>query len=494
MSTTTWPLTVDAYNPLAGQPHPARHPAEGALLAAQPYDLVKTQLRDRALAQFSAAELAEAKPDTLAWLAECAHELIAAARDQALSASAQPAFTQPAEAVVQALLNDVLGMGPIEALLRLPDVEDIAINGPTDIWYRRHGYWERSDATYPDAQSLLLTLNRAIVHTNRQAGPLTPIVDATLRSGHRMSIVTEPVAEPWPVATIRVHRDRGLSLEDLVAGGGQDRITPPSRKLPNYYAHDQGQGLFTGLVASFLHMAVVAGLNLLVVGATGVGKTTVLGALGRMIPTERRVIVIEDTRELRLRVRASEGGAAQNCVYFTTRAESLEGLAPIQQDALVRAALRQRPDALTVGEARGAEVFDLLKSMWTGHRNGLTSIHADSLEDVPNRIRMMLQEARFQTEVSDAAVALWIAKAFDLGIMLRMTETGRRYVEEIAEFTGGVEGHVPVRTGLFAYAPEARRLRCTGHQLHPTHEARLRGEGYSYGAILQAAAERGELG
>ena len=196
---------------------------------------------------------------------------------------------------------------------------------------------------------------------------------------------------------------------------------------------------------------------------------------------------------MRLRARPSDNSAAQNCVYFTTRAETVEGLAPIQQDALVRAALRQRPDALTVGEARGAEVFDLLKSMWTGHRNGLTSIHADSLEDVPNRIRMMLQEARFQTEVTDAAVALWIAKAFDLAVLLRMTETGRRYVEEIAEFTGGVEALVPVRTPLFVYDTGARRLRCTGHYLHPAHEAMLRREGFGYDAILQAAAERGEL-
>lgn len=494
MSHTAWPLTVDAYNPLAGKPQNSPGVADPATPATQLYDRVKTQLRDRALAQFTAAELANAPAAVISWLAQCAHELAAAEKDQLLSAGVPLAFMQPADVLVETLLNDLLGMGPIENLLRLPDVEDIAINGPADIWYRRHGYWERSDETYPDPQTLLLTLNRAIVHTNRQAGPLTPIVDATLRSGHRISIVTEPVAEPWPVATIRVHRDRGLSIEDLIASGGQDRIKPPARRLPNYYAHDQGQGLFSALVASFLHMAVVSGLNILLVGATGVGKTTVLGALGRMIPTERRVIVIEDTRELRLRVRPSEGGAAQNCVYFTTRAESVEGLAPIQQDALVRAALRQRPDALTVGEARGAEVFDLLKSMWTGHRNGLTSLHADSLEDVPNRIRMMLQEARFQTEVTDTAVALWIAKAFDLGIMLRMTETGRRYVEEIAEFTGGVEGSVPVRTCLFAYAPEKKRLRCTGHHLHAGHEARLRSEGYGYGAILQAAAERGELG
>lgn len=494
MSQTAWPISADAYNPLAGKLPPAPGEVTPGESATTPYGRIQAQLRDRALAQFTSADLANARAEVIAWLTECAHELVAAEKDQLLSAGGQMPFTQPAHMIVETLLNDLLGMGPIENLLRLPDVEDIAINGPADIWYRRHGYWERSDATYSDPQSLLLTLNRAIVHTNRQAGPLTPIVDATLRSGHRISIVTEPIAEPWPVATIRVHRDRGLSIDDLVAGGGQDRITPTARRLPNYYAHDQGQGLFSALVASFLHMAVVAGLNVLVVGATGAGKTTVLGALGRLIPTERRVIVIEDTRELRLRARPSETGAAQNCVYFTTRAESVEGLPPIHQDALVRAALRQRPDALTVGEARGAEVFDLLKSMWTGHRNGLTSIHADSLEDIPNRIRMMLQEAHFQTEVTDSAVALWIAKAFDLGIMLRMTATGRRYVEEIAEFTGGVEGSVPVRTSLFTYAPEQKKLRCTGHHLHATHEARLRSEGYGYGAILQAAAERGELG
>jgi pilus assembly protein CpaF len=491
MSQAPWALTAELYNPLAGKPVAN---AGNGLAATPAYDRVLGELRNRALAQFSAVELANAQAATLSWLSECAHELVVAENDQALSAGGKPAFAQPADLVVEALLNDVLGMGPIENLLRMPDVEDIAVNGPNDIWYRRHGYWEQSAAVYPDSQTLLLTLNRAIVDTNRQAGPLTPIVDATLRSGHRISIVTEPVAEPWPVATIRLHRESGLSIEDLISRGGQDRISPPARRLPNYYSHDQGQGLFSALVASFLHMAVVAGLNILVVGATGVGKTTVLGALGRLIPTERRVIVIEDTRELRLRAAPTDTGAAQNCVYFTTRAESVEGLAPIQQDALVRAALRQRPDALTVGEARGAEVFDLLKSMWTGHRNGLTSIHADSLEDVPNRIRMMLQEAQFQTEVSDAAVALWIAKAFDLGIMLRITESGRRYVEEIAEFTGGVEGAIPVRTSLFNYAPEARRVRCTGHYLHATHEAMLHSEGFSYGAILEAASERGELG
>jgi len=194
-----------------------------------------------------------------------------------------------------------------------------------------------------------------------------------------------------------------------------------------------------------------------------------------------------------LKIRGSGTSSANNNVYFVTRPATIEGLAAITQKDLVLAALRQRPDALTVGEARGAEVFDMLKALWTGHRNGLTSIHADSLDDVSNRIRMMLQEAHFETEVAEATVALWIAKAFHLGIMLRRTETGRRYLEEITEFTGGVEGSVPVRVPLFLYDKATRRLRCTGHGLHETHEDMLRQGGYTYDAIVEAARERREL-
>lgn len=477
------------YNPLGNRV------AERAQEALGPgktgHEVALESLRAHALEQFTPAELSQAAPDSApwSWAKEQALAIVRRLNDQSLSAVARPAFESSDDAVVESLLSELFGMGPLDALLRLADLEDIAVNGPQDVWFKRSGAWERSDVRYPNPQTLLLSLNRAIVHTNRQAGPMTPIVDATLRAGHRINIVTEPLAQPWPVACIRLHRSQRLTLSDLVTSGGEDRTRPQPRPLLNYFELDQGRGMLPALAATFLEMAVVSGFNILVVGATGVGKTTVLGALGAMIPPERRVLVIEDTPELKLR---GETTQAENCVYFTTRPESAEGLPAIGQDALVRAALRQRPDALTVGEARGAEVFDLLKAMWTGHRNGLTSIHADSLEDVANRIRMMLQEAEFQTEVTEATVALWIAKAFHLGIMLRMTESGRRYVEEIAEFTGGVEGPVPVRTPLFVYDSAAARLRCTGHRLHESREAMLRAAGYAYDAILQASMEIGE--
>lgn len=490
----TWNSGSDlaAYNPLAVKAMP--NTAAAGSNGKAPYEAALNLLREAATGQngqFTPAELEAQAPETVQWCKAKSFDIVRLLNDRSLSANARPAFEQPDEQIVEALLNDLFGMGPIEALMRMPDVEDIAINGPDDVWYKARGGWVKSDIGYRSAEVLQITLNRAIVHTNRQVGPLAPIVDATLRAGHRINIVTEPLAHPWPVASIRIHRDKSLTMEDLVVSGGQDHSQPEPHRISNYFACDNSQGMFSALSATFLHMAVVAGFNILVVGATGVGKTTVLGALGRMIPADRRILVIEDTRELKIRGNGKNN--ADNNVYFVTRPATVEGLPAITQKDLVLAALRQRPDALTVGEARGAEVFDMLKALWTGHRNGLTSIHAESLDDVSNRIRMMLQEAHFETEVTEATVALWIAKAFQLAVMLRRTETGRRYVEEITEFTGGVEGSVPVRTPLFQYDKATRRLLCTGHGLHETREDMLRQAGYTYDSIVEAALERSEL-
>jgi pilus assembly protein CpaF len=481
----TWSLGPDsAYNPLV--------PANGAAQAAvtgrplDPFEAALAELREAATGpggRFTPAELDAQAPETLAWCRERAGLIVRAVNDRHLSEHARLAFPQPEAVVVEALLDEMLGLGPLEALLKLPDVEDIAINGPHDVWYKARGGWVQSEVRFRSSEALLIALNRALAHTGRQAGPLTPIVDGTLRAGHRLNVVTAPLTDPWPVAALRLRRAHGFSLTDMVASGGEEQAPPAPRRIPNYFEFDRGQGELTPLAAAFLHMAVVAGFNVLVVGETGVGKTALLGALGRCIPADRRVIVIEDTRELLLR----SAGNGANCVYFTTRPPSLEGAPPISQRDLVLAALRQRPDALTVGEARGAEVFDMLKALWTGHRNGLTSIHAHSIAEVTVRISMMLQDSQFQTEVREATIAHWIAKAFSLGLTLRRTPTGRRYLEEIVEFTGQVEGTVPVTTPLFRHDERRNRLVCTGFRLDPRHEAQLRGAGYSYDAVLAEA-------
>lgn len=440
--------------------------------------------------RFTPTEIDSLPEEVAAWCRERAGQLVRDLNDKSWEVRGRAAFEEPSDDVVGRLIDHLLGLGPLEDILRMEGVEDIAINGPSDIWYKAKGNWQRVDHTFRSSQEALIVLNRTIVHSGRQAGPLTPIVDSTMRQGHRINIITSPLTDPWPVASIRIHRDHSLFMEDLVARGGEDKTAIVTPQLPDYFRLDRGTGMFSALGATFMHMAVYAGFNILLVGPTGVGKTTVLGALGRMIPNDRRIVVIEDTRELRMR--GLKNG--DNCVYLLTRPATLEGLPAITQRDLVISALRQRPDALTVGEARGAEVFDMLKALWTGHRNGLTSVHADTIGDVSSRIRMMLQEASFQTEVTEQTVAMWIARAFQIGVTLRRTESGRRYVEEIVEFTGGIEGNVPVTTPLFRYDQTRRRMICTGQRLARHNEAMLREAGVNYEMIVQAGRERGEVG
>jgi pilus assembly protein CpaF len=488
------PRFLTPVNPLPGGAVPPPAPAAAALSAnAVAYQAAVKELWDVVLKEYQPKELRAAGPDAplRAWVRERAEALVDRLNDAAVKAGGQSsAFDLPTAEIVRQLLDEVFELGPLTGLVRTAGVEDIAINGPADVWYKKDGRWFRSEIRFPDADTLRNLLNNYIAQTGRQVDFTHPIVDATLPSGHRVNVVMAPLADPWPVASIRIKRETALEMRDLVATGGEDQGAPPVHAIPDYFRYDQGRGLFTALSAAFLHMAVNAGFNIVVAGATGAGKTTVLSALGRMIPDDRRILIIEDVAELNVRSRGAIG-EANNCVRFLTRAESTEGLAPIGPDALVRAALRQRPDALCVGEARGGEVFDLLKSLRTGHRNGLTSIHADSIEDLPTRIQMMMQEAKLQTRITQEEIAMWIAKAFQLALMLRQTETGRRYVEAIVEFTGGIEGLTPVRTPLFVYDPAARRLRCTGNNLTPQHDLLLQQAGYApgYAAILDAARE-----
>jgi pilus assembly protein CpaF len=225
--------------------------------------------------------------------------------------------------------------------------------------------------------------------------------------------------------------------------------------------------MLNAVAATFLHMAVTAGLNILVVGATGVGKTTVLSTLGELIPRDRRIVVIEDTPELRMR--ETENDKPGNCVYFLTRLRGLEGTSAVTQTDLVRASLRQRPDALTLGEARGGEILDLLKALATGHRNGLTSLHAEGVEEVPIRIKQMFQEADVRVGITNEVVAQWIAQAFHLVISLGIFPDGRRYVKQILEFSGRVEGEQPARQILFRHDRDREELAWTGMRLARTH-------------------------
>jgi Flp pilus assembly CpaF family ATPase len=270
----------------------------------------------------------------------------------------------------------------------------------------------------------------------------------------------------------------------LARGDARATAPPPATVLPDYREYDTREGMLTAPIATFLHMGVEAGYNILLLGKTGAGKTALSAVLLRMLPPDRRVVIIEDTPEL--------PAERRNFQRLLVRPPSLEGLPAITQSDLIQVALRQRPDALTITEARGAEVFDLLKILRTGHRNGLASIHASSIDDLYTRVMQMLQESTLRTEVSAAMAASWIAKAFTLAVTLQQHQ-GRRWVSEVVEFTGGVEGEQPVRRPLFRYDPAARRLLCTGYHISDEHERELNEVGHRYQRVIDLAREMGDL-
>jgi len=384
------------------------------------------------------------------------------------------------EDIVNRVLDIVIGLGPLEALLRMPGVEDIAINGPSESLVFKDGRWHNTSVTFESAEQLIELVNRAMSDTGRQVNVVQPLCDSRLPNLSRINVAIAPVADPSPLVTIRVFKDSVLEMNDWVRRPRQPSEPPPPPPAIHDYRDLGWDGPLTPQAAAFLEMATLADLNILVVGATGSGKTTMAQTLGRLKPADRRMVVIEDTRELRIREQAS--GLPNNCVYMTTRTSTVEGVAQeVLQAHLVKNALRMRPDGLTLGEARGAEVLDLLMALNTGHKGALTTLHANSLREVPGRFAQMLQLADLKMPLSDQAVAKWIAGGFHLGVFIELDHLARqRRIVEIAEFTGVVEGNTPSMQALFTL--ERGRLKRTMFPMQRGHL--LERIGHSYQKVM----------
>ena len=390
---------------------------------------------------------------------------------------------EPLEIWAERAFDLLYGLGPLEALLDDDSVEDVAVNGPGEVYVRTAVGWQYVPLDLAaDPEELQWRVNQVIAFSGKQAGPLQPIVDVQLLSDHRLNVVTAPLTETWPVLVIRRHRPVTWSLDEFVR---QPSEAPERRRplaLPDYAAMEAPNAFVSAEAAAYLHMAVQAGLNILVIGRTGVGKTSFLSALGQLIPHNRRVVVVEDTRELQLR----PGGRPMNCVYFVTRRRLLEGGIDVDLRQLIVTALRQRPDHLVVGEARGAEIYDLLNAMQTGHGGNLTSIHANSLADLAQRVNAMLFQAGVEMDPDRSARLM--GRSFHVGVSLFHDFDGRRYVGEIGEFTGEVSDGLPALHRLFGGGPEQgfglERLADRS-----VHEDRLRRVGLSFDRVLRPQGE-----
>jgi pilus assembly protein CpaF len=306
------------------------------------------------------------------------------------------------ERLVDEILSEVFGLGPLDPLLQDPLVSDILVNGSQTVYVERNGKLEQTSVRFADDQHLMQIIQRVAARVGRRADELSPMVDARLEDGSRVNAIVPPLSLNGPVLSIRRFGVR-LAGDDLLANA----TMPPQ-------------------VLEFLRAAVASRISVLVSGGTGSGKTTLLNALSQYIPDDERLVTIEDSAELKLRQR--------HVISLETRPANVEGVGEIRQRELVRNALRMRPDRIIIGECRGAEALDMLQAMNTGHEGSLTTVHANDTRDALTRLEMMVMMAGFELPVP--VIRYYIASAISIVVHLARLKGGRRKVTRVSEVVG----------------------------------------------------------
>jgi pilus assembly protein CpaF len=321
------------------------------------------------------------------------------------------------ESLVNDVLNELFGLGPLEALLKDPSISDILVNRANQIYIEREGRLEETDIVFRDDRHLLQIIERIVSAVGRRVDESSPMVDARLQDGSRVNVIIPPLALDGPSMSIRRFRTDKLAAADLV---GRQSLTQP--------------------MLDFMKAAVAARLNIIVSGGTGAGKTTMLNVLSSFISHKERMVTIEDAAELMLR--------QPHVVRLETRPPNIEGKGGVRQRQLVINALRMRPDRIIVGEVRGEEALDMLQAMNTGHDGSLTTIHANSPRDSLYRLDTMVAMANLN--VPDKAIRQQVASAVNVIIQVNRMSDGTRKVTSISEITG-MEGETITMQEIFAF-------------------------------------------
>jgi len=305
--------------------------------------------------------------------------------------------------VVSELLDDILGLGPLEPLLRQEDVSEIMVNGPNDIYIERNGKIVLTDYHFTTEEQLRTVIDRILAPIGRRVDESSPLVDARLKDGSRVNIIISPLSLIGPVITIRKFVAQRLGIQDLI-------------KL----------GSITKEIVDFLEICVKMRKNIIVSGGTGSGKTTLLNMLSSFIPSDERIVTIEDSAELKLRQR--------HVITLESKPPNIEGKGAIPIRRLVINALRMRPDRIVVGECRGGEALDMLQAMNTGHDGSLTTIHANTPKDAVSRLTTMVIMAG--TELPQKAILEQIASAINVIVQTARLSDGSRKITKVTEVLG----------------------------------------------------------
>ena len=350
--------------------------------------------------------------------------------------------------------HELFGLGPLEPLLADPAISDILVNSYSNVYIERRGKLEKTSITFKDDEHLMRVIERIVSTVGRRIDEAQPMVDARLPDGSRVNAIIPPLAIDGPTLSIRRFGVDPLKMPMLIENGA-----------------------LTKEIAILFEMCVRARLNIIISGGTGAGKTTLLNALSAYIPSDERIVTIEDSAELQLQ--------QPHIVRLETRPMNIEGKGEVSQRDLVRNALRMRPDRIVIGEVRGGEAIDMLQAMNTGHDGSLTTIHANTTRDALARLETMIQMTGMR--LSDRAMRQQVASAVNMVIQVARLTDGTRRVTSISEITG-MEGEMITmqeiflfeRTGVDATGKVMGRFRTTG--IRPRFAERLK----QYGMQLPA--------
>jgi pilus assembly protein CpaF len=337
--------------------------------------------------------------------------------DQTLTEERVPLSRLERAELFEQVVADILGYGPLQALLEDETITEILVNGPDQVFIERDGKLEETNLRFRDTEDLMRIIERIVSPLGRRVDESSPMVDARLPDGSRVNVIIPPLALNGPCISIRKFAKAVYSMDDLL------RLNTLTKEM-----------------AEFLKACVLARLNIVISGGTSTGKTTLLNVLSSFLPNNERIITIEDAAELQLQQR--------HVVRLEARPPNVEGRGEVTIRQLVINALRMRPDRIVVGEVRGGEALDMLQAMNTGHDGSLTTVHSNSPRDTLHRVETMVLMAGMDLPLR--AIREQIASAFDLVVHLDRLSDGSRKVVRVTEVQG-MEGDVIVMQDIFQF-------------------------------------------
>ncbi|MDA7893527.1 CpaF family protein [Rhodopirellula sp.] len=408
----------------------------------QQFEDIKTRIHSKLVDKLDLSRVGDLKGDTLKREIRLVVEHLCDAEDTLLN-------RQERERIVEEVIDEVLGLGPLELILKDPTVSDILINGPKNIYIERAGQMEKSEVKFRDGKHLLQIIDRIVSKVGRRIDETSPMVDARLEDGSRVNAIIPPLALDGAAVSIRRFGSNPLRLEDLL----------------KFKA-------FTPEMVMLLEGCIKARCNIIIAGGTGSGKTTLLNTLSSFIGQDDRIVTIEDAAELQLQ--------QDHIVRLETRPANIEGNGAITATDLVKNALRMRPERIIIGECRGGETLDMLQAMNTGHDGSMTTIHANTPRDAIARLETLVMMSGFELPVK--AIRQQVSGAVDILIQANRLQGGPRRITAITEIVG-MEQDTIVMQDIYKYTQKGideegkafGHFECTG--VRPSFMNRLEAAG-----------------